>query len=79
MQLIDKNFKEEHKLNKIINRNNCKISYSCIRNIKKLIQKLNCIYLKQKTMKKTKHFATVEQKINVLSITNAQLIMLYIK
>ena len=46
LQLIDKHFKEDHKLNKIINRNNCKISYSCMSNIKKLIQKHNRKYLK---------------------------------
>ena len=30
-------------------------------------------------MKKTKHFVTVEKKNNVLSVTNAQLKMSYIK
>ena len=48
LQLIDKHFKEDHKLNKIINKNNCKISYSCMNNIKKLIQKHNRKYLKNK-------------------------------
>ena len=46
LQLIDKHFKEDQKLNKIINRNNCKISYSCMDNIKKIIQKHNRKYSK---------------------------------
>merc|ERR1712096_235557 len=40
-QLINKHFKNNEALNKIINRNNCKISYSCMNNIKVIIQKHN--------------------------------------
>ena len=40
-QLIDKHFKNNETLNKIINKNNCKISYSCMNNIKVIIQKHN--------------------------------------
>ena len=40
-QLIDKHFKGNEILNKIINKNNCKISYSCMNNIKVIIQKHN--------------------------------------
>ena len=40
-QFINKHFKNNEALNKIINRNNCKISYSCMNNIKVIIQKHN--------------------------------------
>ena len=38
-ELINKHFKGNDELNKLINRNNCKLSYSCMNNIKMLIQK----------------------------------------
>ena len=38
-QLINKHFENNEQLNKIINKNNCKISYSCMNNIKVIIQK----------------------------------------
>ena len=34
LNLLDKHFHKEHKLNKIFNRNSVKINYSCTRNIK---------------------------------------------
>ena len=48
-------------------------------NIKKLVQKHNRIHLKTKTTKKTKNFATAEQKINFPLVINAQLKISYIK
>ena len=33
LKLIDKHFKEDHELGKIINRNNCKVLDSCMNNI----------------------------------------------
>ena len=41
LKLIEKHFKDNTKLNRIINKNNCKISYSCMPNIKSIIQKHN--------------------------------------
>ena len=37
LHLLDKHFGRNHKCHKIFNRNNVKISYSCIDNIKKII------------------------------------------
>ena len=37
LHLLDKHFGRNHKYNKIFNRNNVKISYSCIDNIKNII------------------------------------------
>ena len=39
IKLIEKHFKDNNKLNRIINKNNCKISYSCMPNIECIIQK----------------------------------------
>ena len=36
LHLLDKHFGRNHKYHKIFNRNNVKISYSCIDNIKKI-------------------------------------------
>ena len=41
LSLIDKHFPPHHKLHKIFNRNNIKISYSCLPNIKSIINALN--------------------------------------
>ena len=60
--LIDKHFKEDHKLNKIINRNNCKISYSCMSNIKKLIQKHNRKYLKTRNNEQNETLCNCQTK-----------------
>ena len=37
LHLLDKHFGSNHKCHKILNRNNVKISYSCIDNIKNVI------------------------------------------
>ena len=39
LKLLDKHFPRHHKLHKIFNRNTVKVSYSCIKNIKSII---NC-------------------------------------
>ena len=41
LNLIDKNFHKNHKLRKIFNRNTIKISYSCMNNIKQIIENHN--------------------------------------
>ena len=41
MRLIDKHFPSHHKFHKLFNRNNVKLSYSCMSNMKKVIQKHN--------------------------------------
>ena len=38
LNLIDKHFDKEHKLNKLFNRNSVKVSYSCTRNIEHIIK-----------------------------------------
>ncbi|MCG8430904.1 MAG: hypothetical protein MJA29_07015, partial [Candidatus Omnitrophica bacterium] len=47
LSLIDKHFPKENKLHKIINRNTVKISYSCTKNIKSIIQSHNQKLLSQ--------------------------------
>ena len=37
MKLIDKHFSRHHKFHKFFNRNNVKLGYSCMRNIKNVI------------------------------------------
>ena len=49
LNLIDKHFPQSNKLHKIFNRNTLKVSYSCMDNIKSLINKHNHRILKQKT------------------------------
>ena len=51
--LINKHFKENSSLSSLINRNNCKLSYSCMSNIKMLIQAHN-----KKTLRNTEKFET---------------------
>ena len=41
MRLIDKHFPRHHKFHKLFNFNNVKLSYSCIPNMKSVIQKHN--------------------------------------
>ena len=41
MRLIDKQFPCDHKFHQVFNRNNVKLSYSCIPNMKSVIQKHN--------------------------------------
>ena len=41
VRLIDKHFPPHHKLHKLFNRNNVKISYSCMPNVKSIINKHN--------------------------------------
>ena len=45
LRLIDKHFPPHHKLHKLFNRNNVKISYSCMPNVKSIINKHNKIVL----------------------------------
>ena len=40
-ELINKHFNQNNSLNKLINKNNCKLAYSCMSNIKMLIQRHN--------------------------------------
>ena len=40
-ELMNKHFNENSNTNSLINKNNCKISYSCMSNIKNLIQRHN--------------------------------------
>lgn len=47
LQLIDKHFPKHHRLNKIFNRNTVKVSYSCTKNMKSIIQSHNKNILKQ--------------------------------
>ena len=41
LNLLDKHFHKEHKLNKIFNRNSVKVRYSCTRNIEHIIKNHN--------------------------------------
>jgi predicted GIY-YIG superfamily endonuclease len=41
LKLVDKHFPNEHKLHKIFNRNNVKVSYSCTKNMKAVINSHN--------------------------------------
>ena len=47
LQLIDKHFPKHHKFSKIFNRNTVKVSYSCTKNIKTIIQSHNKSILKR--------------------------------
>ena len=48
LNIIDKEFHKDHVLHKIINRNKVKVSYSCMTNIKGIIQKHNKNILQKK-------------------------------
>ena len=41
LRLIDKHFLKHHKLHKLFNQNNVRISYSCVPNVKSIINKQN--------------------------------------
>ena len=47
LNLIDKHFKNNDRMRKLINRNNCKVSYSCMPNLKAKISSHNKKILKQ--------------------------------
>ena len=49
LKLIDKHFHKNHPLNKIINRKNVKISYSCCPNIQNIINSHNRKILNENT------------------------------
>ena len=49
LNLIDKHFPPNHRLHKIFNRNNVKISYSCTKNVKSIINNHNMKILSNKT------------------------------
>ena len=53
LALIDKNFPKTNKLSKIINRNNVKISYSCLPNVRQTISNHNKLPLEIKTTETT--------------------------
>ena len=53
LALISKNFPKGHPLRPIINRNNCKVSYSCTKNIKDHITAHNAKVLQPKTTPET--------------------------
>ena len=64
LKLIEKHFKDNTKLNRIINKNNCKISYSCMPNIKSIIQKHNI-----RTM--NTHKKTLQITLNLIRLNYA--------
>ena len=66
LKLIDKHFKEDHKLNKIININSCKISYSCTSNNKKLVQKHNRKDLQTKKAEENETLCNCRTKLNFI-------------
>ena len=41
LRLIDEHFPPHHKLHKLFNRNNVRISYSCVPNVKSIVNKYN--------------------------------------
>ena len=49
LNLINKHFPKEHKFHKIFNKNNVKVSYSCMPNIKSIIEHTTRIYYYQPT------------------------------
>ena len=63
MKFVDKNFPHQHKYYKIFDRNNIKLSYSCMRNMNNIIQKHN-----SKIMKSPAPFTT--KTCNLLRKTN---------
>ena len=60
--LIDKHFPKSHKLHKIFNRNNLKVSYSCIMNMANIIKSHNQKVLMKTTRPPAKGNATAETK-----------------
>ena len=53
LQILDKHFPKRHKLSKIFNRKNVKLSYSCMQNMGSIIASHNKQILKKGTSKKT--------------------------
>ena len=66
MKFVDKNFPHQHKYYKIFDRNNIKLSYSCMRNMNNIIQKHN-----SKIMKSPAPFTT--KTCNLLRKTNCSM------
>ena len=58
LHLIDKEFTKDHPLHKLFNRNNVKISYSCMSNIKQTINMHNKNLLKPNLTSKTQDYVT---------------------
>ena len=74
LNLIDKHFPQSNKLHKILNRNTLEVSYSCMDDIKSLINKHNHRILKQKTNqtpKKTTGVVISEKRMKAQSLVNA--------
>ena len=53
LQLVDKHFPPDHKLRQVVNRNCVKLSYSCMKNVKQIIQSHNQKVMTQYYNKKT--------------------------
>ena len=53
LQLVDKHFPKEHKLNKIFNRNTVKVSYSCMPNTSNIVKSHNRKILENKPIRST--------------------------
>ena len=54
LQLLDKHFPAGNPLHKLFNRNNVKISYSCLPNVKSIISRHNKRILSSNTVRETK-------------------------
>ena len=52
--LLRKHFHKGHILNKIFNKNTCKVSYSCMENMQSIIRRHNAKILKPNTVQSTK-------------------------
>ena len=68
LKLIDKHFPRHHKLNKILNRNTVKISYSCLPNIGSLISSHN-----KKILRKIERTNERERNCNCMESENCPL------
>ena len=64
LNLIDKHFHKDHKLRKIFNRNTIKISYSCMNNIKQVIDSHNKRILKSHDTNTTPENTNVNKTCN---------------
>ena len=64
IKLIGKHFPRGHKLHKIFNRNNLKISYSCMRNMQQIIKAHNSKILKRSQSTTNKKSCNCRQKNN---------------
>ena len=54
LNLVDKHFPANHKFRKLFNRNNLKISYSCMRNIKSVVNVHNKSVMKEQSQTNTR-------------------------